>query len=85
MQQDYVIIREYCLWSHIEPEFVSSLTEMGLLEPLQIGDESCLTIRQVRELQIYSHLYYDLSVNLEGIDVIRHLLRKLGSKHNKGK
>ncbi|MBP3420580.1 MAG: hypothetical protein J6K74_08340 [Marinifilaceae bacterium] len=80
MQQDYVIIREYCLWSHIEPEFVSSLTDMGLLEPLQIGEESCLTISQARELQIYSHLYYDLSVNLEGIDVIRHLLNRLEGK-----
>ncbi|MBE6334442.1 MAG: hypothetical protein E7071_06450 [Bacteroidales bacterium] len=79
MYQEYVIIKEYCSWSHIEPEFVSNLAEMGIIEPHQIGGESCLSIRQIRELQIYSHLYYDLSVNLEGIDVIRHLLGRLSS------
>lgn len=77
MHQDYVIIKEFCLWSHIEPQFVADLAEMGILQPMQIGGESCLSIPQVKELQVYSRLYYELSVNLEGIDVIRHLLKRL--------
>ena len=32
---------------------------------------------QLGELERYTHLYYDLSINIEGIDAIRHLLRRI--------
>ena len=30
-----------------------------------------------------THLYYDLSINIEGIDAIRHLLTKIRNLQNK--
>ena len=63
MQTDLIIINDYCARCDIEPDFVRMLGEGGA--------------SQLGELERYTHLYYDLSINIEGIDAIRHLLRRI--------
>lgn len=77
MENDLIIIREYCEKSHTDPTFLISLEEGGLIEIRTIDGEQYLLASQLRELERYSHLYYDLSINIEGIDAIHHMLERM--------
>lgn len=77
MDTDLIIIKEYCEKSHTDPTFLISLEEGGLIEIRTINGEQYLLVSQLRELERYSHLYYDLSINIEGIDAIHHMLERL--------
>lgn len=77
MDTDFIVIREYCQKSHVEPSFIISLEEGGLIEIEVIEGEKYLPVSQLRELERYTHLYYDLSINIEGIDAIRHMLDRM--------
>lgn len=77
MDTDLIIISEYCEKSHTDPTFLFSLEEGGLIEIRTIEGERYLLSSQLGELERYNHLYYDLSINIEGIDAIRHLLDRM--------
>ena len=77
MQTDLIIINDYCARCDIEPDFVRMLGEGGLIDVEMIADTDCFPASQLGELERYTHLYYDLSINIEGIDAIRHLLRRI--------
>lgn len=77
MDTDLIIVSEYCRKSHIEPSFIVLLSEEGLIEVRQEGGTAYILASQLRELERYTHLYYDLSINIEGIDAIRHLLDRM--------
>ena len=74
MQNDLIIISEYCNHCNIEPSFILMLGEDGLIDIEEIDNRSCFPAAQLRELERYAHLYYDLS-----IDAIRHLLTRVES------
>lgn len=73
MQTDLIIVREYCRKCHIDPSFVVLLGKEGLIDIRIVGDQECLLSAQLQELERYTRLYYDLSINIEGIDAICHL------------
>ena len=77
MNTDLIIVTEYCRTTNTEPSFIYLLEEVGLIEINIIDDEKYFRPEQLPELERYSRLYYDLSVNIEGIDVIRHLLDRM--------
>lgn len=77
METDLIIITEYCEKSHTDPDFLISLEEGGLIEIRNIDGQQYLLASQLGELERYSHLYYDLAINIEGIDAIRHLLNRM--------
>ena len=80
MDTDFIVIKEYCQKSHIEPSFIISLEEGGLIDVQVIEGERYLPVSQLRELERYTHLYYDLSINIEGIDAIRHMLDRMNRR-----
>ena len=83
MQNELIIGSEYCRKCHIEPSFIDLLHEGGLIEVMTEGGERYLTFTQLPDVERYSRMYYDLSINIEGIDAIRHLLTKIDNLQNK--
>ena len=77
MQSDLIIINDFCDRCHVDPSFITELEEDGLIEVRVIDEERYLPASQLAELERYTHLYYDLSINIEGIDVIHHLLQRM--------
>lgn len=82
MQNDLIIINDYCTHCNIEPDFILMLGEDGLIDIEVIDDTSYFPASQLNELERYTHLYYDLSINIEGIDAIRHLLTEFAVLHH---
>ena len=79
MQNDLIIITDYCSQCNIEPDFVLMLGEDGLINIEYIDNTRCFPASQRNDLERCAHLYYDLSINIEGIDAIRHLLNRVES------
>lgn len=77
MQTELIIVNEYCHKCHIEPSFIDLLEEIGLIEVHTEGSEHYLLLSQLPEIERYSRMYYDLAINLEGIDAIHHLLERM--------
>ena len=90
MQTELIIVSEYCQKCLIEPSFIYLLEEGGLIEVRTEAGEHYLLVAQLPEVERYSRMYYDLSINIEGIDAIHHLLermegmrREINSLHNR--
>lgn len=77
MQNEYIIINEYCFHSNVEPDFILMLGEDGLIDIQVMNNMNCFPTSQLAEVERYVHLYYDLSINMAGIDAIRHLLTRI--------
>lgn len=77
MQADLIIVREYCQKSHVDPSFIVSLEEDGLIDIQIVDGERYLPISQLRDLERFVHWHEDLSVNIEGIGVIHELMGRM--------
>lgn len=77
MKTELIIISEYCRQSDIEPSFIALLEENGLIHIQEIESERFLHQEELPYLERYARWYYDLSINIEGIDAIRHLLDRI--------
>ena len=77
MQNELIIVSEYCSKCNIEPSFIDLLEEEGLIDVVSENGERYLYCSQLSELERYTRFYYELSINVEGIDVIHHLLRRM--------
>lgn len=77
MQNELIIISEYCNKCHIEPSFIDMLHEGGLIDIRTDDGKRYLTFSQLPDVERYSRMYYDLSINMEGIDAIHHLLERI--------
>lgn len=77
MNDDQIIrMDELCAFYQIDPSLIDMLVEYGLLEVQIVGEASYLHTEKILELERIVHLYYDLEINLEGIDTICHMLER---------
>lgn len=70
---------QFCIHNNIEISFIDSLYEMGLIEIIIKDDLHFIPDEQLRYVESYSHMHYDLDINIEGIDAIAHLLERLNN------
>jgi hypothetical protein len=77
MQTEYLIaVNEFCACHEIEVSFISSLQQTGLIEITTIENAGFIDIEQLQQLEKYIRFFYDLEINLEGIETIKHLLQR---------
>lgn len=77
MQTDLIIVSEYCNKCHIEPSFIRMLKEDGLIDIQETNQEQYLYVSQLADVEKYARMYYDLSINIAGIDAIHYLLNRV--------
>ena len=74
-----IAIDEFCASHNIEISFINSLEKTGLIEILNIRDDLFIEAEQLHQLEKIVRFYYDLDINLEGIETITHLLQRIKS------
>lgn len=72
----------FCLHHHIEVSFIQSLQEYDLIEVTSIEEAVYLNEEQLGEVERMIRLHYELNINLEGIDAIMHLMKRLEATQN---
>lgn len=77
MQTELIIVSEYCHKCHIDPSFIDLLQDGGLIEVRTEEGERYLLLSQLPDVERYSRMYYELSINMEGIDAIHHILERM--------
>ena len=83
MQTEKLIaLDEFCTSHNIEISFISSLEQTGLIEISTIEETGFIDASQLQQLEKFLRFYYDLDINLEGIETITHLLQRINSMQN---
>jgi chaperone modulatory protein CbpM len=77
MEEQLVPAHEFCVHHHVEMNFIYSLRDYGLIDVVSNEGNDYLSVDRLNELEKIIRLHYDLDVNVEGIDVILHLLKQL--------
>ena len=77
MNSEYIVIKEYCTYNQIEPDFIVQLEDEGLIEVSSFDKERYIHISQLKNLEQYVRWHYELSVNIAGIDIMQNLLGRI--------
>lgn len=78
---DLLPVELLCTHYNIEVSFITSLTEFGLLEITTVEATRYLYKTQIKDLEKLIRLHYELDINMEGIDAISHLLKRVDNLH----
>lgn len=78
MEKTKKISVEQCsIYYQIETTFVQQLDEYGLIELNRSGKKQFINYEQLPDLEKFIRLYYELEINMEGIEAITHLLNRM--------
>jgi hypothetical protein len=69
----------FCANHNIEISFISSLQQSGLIEITTVKETGFIDSNQLQQLEKIVRFYYELDINLEGIETITHLLQRIKS------
>jgi hypothetical protein len=77
--ENLIAVNEFCINHNIEFSFISSLQQSGLIEITTIEEKGFIDPGQIQQLEKIVRLYYELDINLEGIETITHLLLRINT------
>jgi len=80
--KNYIAVNEFCSNHNIEVSFISSLQETGLIEIAFVEETAFLDADQLQQVEKFVRFYYDLDINLEGIETITYLLQRMNAMQN---
>ena len=78
-KENLIAVEVFCENYHIEISFINSLQQNGLIEITVIKEKGFIDAGQLQQLEKYIRFYYELDINLEGIETISHLLQRLNA------
>jgi chaperone modulatory protein CbpM len=75
--EDMIPANEFCIHHNIELSFIYSLNQSGLIEIIIEEEKVFVPVNQLSQLEKLVRLYYDMDINIEGIETISHLLQRM--------
>ena len=79
MQTDLIPAKAFCASHAIEQSFIQTLYESGLIEITFIEEDPFVPAAQLEQLERMVRMYFELDINVEGIETIVHLLHSIHS------
>jgi hypothetical protein len=80
MQTEYLIaVDEFCTIHNVDLSFISSLKQTGLIEVKTIKEAGFIDTAQLQQLEKFIRFYYEMDINVEGIETITHLLQRINN------
>ena len=79
---DFIAVNEFCVHHNIEISFLNLLQQNGLIKISTIESIHFVEKEQLPQLEKFVHFYYDLDINLEGIESITYLLQRIENLQN---
>jgi hypothetical protein len=78
-KENLIAIRDFCNIHNIEISFIISLQQTGLLEIKTRNETWFIDSDQLPQLEKFIRFYYELDINLEGIETISHLINRISA------
>lgn len=72
-----ITAQDFCIHHNVEISFIQSLNESGLIEVTQQEETLCVPLHQLPQLEKMVRLYYEMDINMEGLETITHLLNRM--------
>ncbi|QGY46103.1 MerR family transcriptional regulator [Maribellus comscasis] len=79
---DLIAVNEFCVNHNVEISFINLLQQNGLIEISIIESKYFVEKEQLPQLEKFVRFYYDLDINLEGIETITYLLQRIENQQN---
>ena len=79
---DLIAVNEFCVSHNIDISFINLLQQNGLIQISTIESEYFVEKEQLPQLEKLVCFYYDLDINLEGIETISYLLQRIENLQN---
>jgi hypothetical protein len=76
-RQKLISANDFCVSHNIEISFINGLQEIGLIEIKTIEETVFIPVSQLRQLERMVRFFYDLDINMEGLETINHLLNRV--------
>ena len=77
LKEDMIPARELCIHYNIELSFITSLQSSGLVELVNREGGLFIPFSQLGSFERFVRFYYEMDINLEGIETINHLLKSM--------
>jgi hypothetical protein len=77
--ENLIPAEEFCVSHNITISFIHTLRETGMIELTTIEETVYIHSDQLQELERIVRFYYEMDINLEGIETINHLLQQINS------
>lgn len=81
-EKNQITVEEICVHYSIETSFVYELGDRGLIQLKSSGKERVVAFEQLNDLERFMRMYYDLEINMEGLEAIKHLLSRVKNLQN---
>lgn len=81
-ENEYILTKTICVQYNLEPSFLDELQNVGLLQVITIEQDPCIHQESLNDLEKIIRLHQELNVNIEGIDVVFNLLKKVDALQN---
>ncbi len=76
-REKYILVSHFCNHTQIEVSFVENLHEYGLVSFEEKENDVFIDEKDVSEIERMFRLYNDLGINLEGLDALKQMLKRL--------
>ena len=75
--ENYVDIQSLCFHYEVEQSLFDELSDYGLIEIALYESRPSIALENISEVEKIIRLYHELHMNMEGIDVVCNLLKKI--------
>ena len=75
--EEMIIVNEFCVYHNVDLAFITALKDSGLIEVIIMEEKLYMPQTQLPHLEKMVRLYYEMDINLEGIETITYLLNRM--------
>ncbi|SFW53794.1 MerR HTH family regulatory protein [Sinomicrobium oceani] len=76
-QEELIAVTTFCTSHNIEVTFIRELAAYDLVEIINRDKEEFFCSSHLPEVEKMMRLYYDLEINMEGLNAVHHLLKRI--------
>jgi chaperone modulatory protein CbpM len=76
-EEEIIPIEIYCSCYQVEQTFLDTLESHGLITISFRENQRYIPMNEIAELEKYTRMYYDLNINVPGIDALKNMLEKI--------
>lgn len=74
---NWILVEQFCSNTEVDFSFINSLNDHGIIEIVVFEDKKYIPNEQLKDVERAVQFYYELNINIEGIDAISHLLHQI--------
>ena len=75
--EEIIPLETFCSYYQVETKFLETLESHGLISISYRENQRFILKEEVAELEKFSRMYYELNINVPGIDALKNLLEKI--------